>query len=113
MVTITQEKRGDVDLITIAGRLDGRNASKLHSMLEERLDKGRYRLVINLAEVSYINSTFLRQLVWAQTECKKQEGDVRLAALSERMKELFGPNVVGPRFWIFNDNSAAIDSFHE
>ena len=79
-LTVQSEQRGDVAVISIAGELDMATAPRLQAQINELLDNGRSRLVFNLADVSFCDSTGLSVFVRAKNACDGLGGTVRLAA---------------------------------
>ena len=80
---------GPVVVLDIAGRLvldDGDRQLKEH--VAGLLDKGTRHLVVNVAEVSYVDSAGLGALVGAFLSAKSLGGTVRLLAPSSRLQDL-------------------------
>lgn len=84
-----KELTNGVWLVGISGRLDQTQTSDLEEQFEELLEAGRYRIVVDMSEVVYINSGGLRCLVTAWRKAKKQGGNVVLTGLKERVNEVF------------------------
>ncbi|MFO7684265.1 MAG: STAS domain-containing protein [Chloroflexota bacterium] len=76
-------------LVGVRGRLDQSLTPQLDSTLGRLLDNGRYRLVVSLKEVTYINSGGLRCLVSAWRRARGKNGDVVLFGLNDRILEIF------------------------
>jgi len=100
-----------VDLVTVQGRVDSETAPQLDEKLKELLANGRYQIVINLSQVSYISSAGLRILVSALRACKNNGGDMRLAAPSARVAEVLDLVGLTELFQIFDDDLTAVGSF--
>ena len=79
-LTVHTEQRGDVVVVSVAGELDMATAPQLQDQITDLLDKGRSRLVFDLAEVSFCDSTGLSVFVRAKNSCDEAGGVVRLAA---------------------------------
>jgi anti-sigma B factor antagonist len=112
---IEKEDYKRATVVSVVGRVDSSNAAELDGKLKEVLNDGRFNIVLNLSEVSYMSSAGLRALVSALRECKKHRGDVRLSAPSERVAEvldLAGLTVAeAPLFQVYDDDTAAVGSF--
>ncbi|MCZ7670003.1 MAG: anti-sigma factor antagonist [Chloroflexi bacterium] len=80
-------------LVGISGRLDQALIPQLDDVLNNLLEKGHYRILVNLSQTSYINSGGLRCLVSAWRKARKNQGDVVLFGLRGRLVEIF--NMVG------------------
>ena len=110
-VNISVETMKRVDLATVNGRIDSSNAAEFEGKLKELMGNGRYNMVLNLAGVSYMSSAGLRTLVSTLKECKKHNGDVRLASPSERVAEVLSLAGLDSLFQVFEDDTAAVGSF--
>ncbi len=76
-------------MVGVNGRLDQGLTPQLNEVLTGLLGNGRYRLIIDLSGVSYINSGGLRCLVSAWRQARAENGDVVLFGLNERILEVF------------------------
>ncbi|MCB8942137.1 MAG: STAS domain-containing protein [Ardenticatenaceae bacterium] len=80
----------DIWLLGLQGRLDQSQTPQLEAQLTQLLDQdGRSRLIIDLSEVTYVNSGGLRCLVSAWRKARQQTGDLILVGLSSRLQEIF------------------------
>lgn len=80
---------GEIWVVSSQGRLDQSLNPKLEQSLGELLDNGHQRFIIDLSEVTYINSGGLRCLVTAWRRAREQGGDVILCGLNSRLVEIF------------------------
>ncbi|MEV6491792.1 STAS domain-containing protein [Actinoplanes sp. NPDC051633] len=79
-LTVQTEQRGDKVVVSVAGELDMATAPQLQDQISDLLEKGRNRLVFDLAEVSFCDSTGLSVFVRAKNSTDDAGGVVRLAA---------------------------------
>ncbi len=79
----------DVWVVEARGRLDANLAPELDAQLTALLAAGHARVIVDFAQVSYISSSGLKTLLVALRTARRQGGDVRLCALSERVREVF------------------------
>jgi anti-sigma B factor antagonist len=79
-LTVHTEQRGDVVVVSVAGELDMATAPQLQDQITDLLDKGRSRLVFDLSDVSFCDSTGLSVFVRAKNSSDEAGGVVRLAA---------------------------------
>lgn len=98
---------GELWLVGISGRLDHEQTPLLEAELNRLLDEEHHFLIIDLSDVTYINSGGLRCLVTIWRQARQKEGDVVLCGLSDRIEQLF--KIVGFEkvFNIFDTCSAA------
>ena len=99
-------------MITADGRIDSSTAPKLQSVINEVIDEGNYKLVLDMAKVEFISSAGLWVLVNAQKKCKRfNRGEVVLACLSKRTHDALELAGFIPYFKIFDDPAQAVGSF--
>jgi anti-sigma B factor antagonist len=79
-LTVSTEQHGDVAVVTVAGELDMATAPELQREVNRLVDAGQTRLVFDLANVTFCDSTGLSVFVRARNRCDALGGDVRLAA---------------------------------
>jgi anti-anti-sigma factor len=77
-------------LITLAGRIDSSKAAAVESALNEQIEQGNYRFVIDMSDVDYVSSAFLRVMISKMKTTKKwNRGNVYLAAMQPRIVDVF------------------------
>ena len=79
--------------------------------IEAAIAAGKIRLILDLKEVPFIDSTGLGVLVLAHATAQKANGGVRLLHLSQRHLQLLVLTKLAAVFQIYDDENAAIDSF--
>jgi anti-sigma B factor antagonist len=80
---------GDVAVVSAAGEIDVFTAPTLDQALAAQLADGRSRLVVDLAEVSFLDSTGLGVLVKALKGAREAGGSLHLVVTSERIRKIF------------------------
>ena len=88
MKLTTQEKDGVVILEPKGKILGGPDATLLKDQLQTLIDAGKTRVVINLAEVDYMNSTGLGILISTLTTLRRAQGELKLANVTEKIQSL-------------------------
>jgi anti-sigma B factor antagonist len=111
-VKITTKEYKRVDLVAVEGRVDSSTAPQLEKALQKIIDAGRYRIVVDLSGTDFMSSAGLRVLLSALKQVRRfNRGDLRLAAMSSKVKkafELAGLTVV---FQFHDDSVDAVASF--
>ncbi|ROT33873.1 STAS domain-containing protein [Micromonospora sp. HM5-17] len=79
-LTVHTEERADVVVVLVAGELDMATAPGLQDQITDLLDKGKNRLVFDLTDLTFCDSTGLSVFVRARTDADEAGGVVRLAA---------------------------------
>jgi len=86
---ITEERRGEVKIIGLRGRLDASSSPGVEQKLLNLIDQGERRLVLDFSELSYISSIGLRVLIATAKSLQKIKGRLALAALNNHVQEIF------------------------
>jgi anti-sigma B factor antagonist len=79
-LTVDTEQRGDVVVVSVGGELDMATAPQLQDQITDLLDRGLSRLVFDLTDLSFCDSTGLSVFVRAKNSTDDAGGTVRLAA---------------------------------
>ncbi len=108
---IPEKKIGDVDIISLSGRLDAYCANDVERKLTSLIKANQVRIVVNLEHLEYISSSGLRVLLSALKEVRKQQGDIKLACLKPYVKEVFDIAGFTKLFTILDTEKGAVDSF--
>jgi len=112
-VDISEKRIGDVNVISLSGRLDAYSANEVEKKLDSLIDAAQVRLVISLEKLEYISSSGLRVFLAALKKVKKQQGDIKLACLKPYIKEVFDIAGFTQLFNMFGTEEAAVNSFKE
>ena len=86
---ITQRVEGAVTVVQPEGRIDTEAAEQLDQVLQTALTEGHSRIVVDMSKVEYISSAGLRSLAAVLVRCRDEGGDMKLAALNERVTRVF------------------------
>ena len=108
-ITVSEMHRAT--LLEVAGRVDSTNATKLGDALNEQIDAGRVRLVLDLGKVDYMSSAGLRELVAARNKLKSSNGDLRIASPSPYVKDTLTMVGFDTLFRIFDTQVEAVGSY--
>ena len=103
---------GDVTIVDISGRIVlGEACTALRESVCDLLTKGDKKILLNLAEVNYIDSSGLGQLVGAFTSARKQQGELKLLKLTNKVQDLMQITKLYTVFEISDDEALAVKSF--
>ena len=103
---------GEVTVIDVSGRITlGEGSSNVREGIREVLGKGSRKILLNLGDVSYIDSSGIGELVSAFTSVTNQGGQLKLLNLTKRVKDLLQITKLYTIFDIHDDEAHAIRSF--
>jgi anti-anti-sigma factor len=86
---ITQRVEGDVTVVLPDGRIDTQAAEQMDQALQAAVAGGGHKIVVDMSKVEYISSAGLRSLAAVLVRCRDEGGDMKLAALNERVTRVF------------------------
>jgi len=102
----------DVLVIELSGRITvGDGSVMLRDRIRKELAGGRRRILINLGDVSYIDSSGLGELISAFTSAKKGGGELKLLSLTKKIRDLMEIVKLYTVFDIYDDEASALASF--
>jgi anti-sigma B factor antagonist len=111
-LTISEREVGGVTVLELSGRITlGEGSGELRAKLKDLLKAGKTRLVLNLAEVSYIDSAGLGTLVAGYTSAQNQGANLKLANLTTRFSETLNITKLVTVFDVYDTVKDAIMSF--
>ncbi|HET7213467.1 MAG TPA: STAS domain-containing protein [Terriglobia bacterium] len=101
-----------VTVVDVSGRITlGEACKELRELIRGELGKGHKNLLLNLADVTYIDSSGIGELVSAFTAVSSQGGKLKLLNLTKKVHDLLQITKLYTVFDIHNDEAKAIGSF--
>ena len=111
-VKLNTRQVGDVTVMDVAGRITlGEGSSALRDALRDLVTKNQKKILLNLGEVSYIDSSGIGELVSGFTTVTNSGGQLKLLNLTKRVKDLLQITKLYTVFDVHEDEAAAIRSF--
>lgn len=102
----------ECDVVSVSGRVDSYTAPKLSDILRGITGENRYRIILNLGDVTYVSSAGLRIMIDIQKICKRDgEGETVLVEVPTRVYETLELAGFTPLFKFFNEDESAIKYF--
>jgi anti-sigma B factor antagonist len=105
---------GDVVVVEVIGRMvltEGEIDSLLRDRVAELIAQGHRHIVVNLSQVTQVDTSGLKQLLAAHLAVSRLGGQLRLATPTKRIRDLLGITRLNTLFELFDSEQAAIDSF--
>ena len=101
-----------VTILDLSGRITlGEGSVQLRDAVRDLISKGSKRILLNLAEVNYIDSSGIGELVSAFTSVRNQGGELKLLKLTKKVHDLLQITKLYTVFDIKDDEAAAVASF--
>lgn len=111
MLTVTERKVRNVVIVDLDGRVLINTASALRKKVEELLDRGERRILLNLRGVPHMDSSGLGELTRSHASTYNFGGQIKLLGLTERVERLVEISRLDTVFEIFTDEKDAVSSF--
>ena len=101
-----------VTVVDLSGRIVlGEGSDTLREALRDLVDHGRKKILLNLADVNYIDSSGLGALVSGYTSLAGQQGQLKLVNLTKKVHDLLQITKLLTVFEVYEDEEAALKSF--
>ena len=111
-VKLNTRKVGDVTVVDVSGRITlGEGSSALRDSLRDLVASGDKKILLNLGEVSYIDSSGIGELVSGFTSVSNAGGALKLLGLTKRVKDLLQITKLYTVFDVHEEEAHAIRSF--
>jgi len=107
----TKETPNGVVVFDIEGEVDLYNSPELKEAIKKMIEAKKYNIVVNLAKVSYIDSSGIGALISSLSNLKKYQGSLKITNLQGSVKKVFELTKLTSFFEIYNSEEEAIDSF--
>jgi len=103
-----------VTVFDISGRITlGEGCTQLRELIRSHLSKGSKKMLLNLADVTYIDSSGIGELVSAFTAVSNQGGQLKLLNLTKKVHDLLQITKLLTVFDVHDDEAKAIASFEK
>jgi len=110
--TIKNRQNGDVSIVDVGGKITlGDGSVAIREAVKALIANGSKKIVLNLGEVTYIDSSGIGELVSAFTTVSNGGGNLKLLNLTKRVQDLLQITKLYTVFEVFNDEAAAVASF--
>jgi anti-sigma B factor antagonist len=109
---LTTREVNEVKILDLGDRITlGEESGRLRDAVREIVAQGSKKIIVNLAEVSYIDSSGLGELVCAFTAVKKAGGELKLLNVTKRINDLLVITKLVTVFDVSDNEMAAVSSF--
>lgn len=107
----SREENGVVILEPRGKIMGGPDATAMHEMLHDLVEHGKKKVVIDLGGVDWMNSTGLGILISSLTTMRNNDGDLKLANVTEKIESLLTITKLVTVFETYDSTNEAIGSF--
>ena len=106
-----KSSKGGISVVRIDGQLIVGNRQELKTLIQEGLDNGERKFLIDCSQTGYIDSSGLGALVSLSKKVREQGGELRIAGLNEDLRSLFELTKLDTLFHISPSPEEALAGF--
>src|ERR1044072_6994404 len=112
-LTIKRRQAGDVTILDLSGKITiGEGSVELREAVKDLLGKGEKKILLNLGDVSYVDSSGIGELVSSYTTTNNQGGQLKLLNLTKKIQDLLMITKLLTVFQPFDNAAEAVASFN-
>jgi anti-sigma B factor antagonist len=109
---VTPRLVGEIVIVDASGKLAlGDGTARLRQTLRGLFDEGHNRIIVNLAEVDYVDSSGIGELVTALTTARRGGGEVKLLQVAHGVRDVLLATKLYTVFDVHSDEAVAVSSF--
>jgi anti-sigma B factor antagonist len=86
---VTVKEVNEVSVLSFEGNLDTNTAPQAQEQIDQLIDSGSSKILINFNELNYISSAGLRVLLATAKKLKATSGDLKICGLNQTVQEVF------------------------
>ncbi|MCE9600223.1 MAG: STAS domain-containing protein [Spirochaetia bacterium] len=87
-LTLLHSKMNGMDMIEVSGEIDVYNSFEFKKIVEDLIDAGSRRIIVDLEKVHYVDSSGLGALINQRTKMQKAGGDLFLVRISDQIRSV-------------------------
>ncbi|HOP28900.1 MAG TPA: STAS domain-containing protein [Spirochaetota bacterium] len=110
---ISSRVRGEVVILDISGEIDLYNAPEIKDIVNKLIEQKKYSVVINLKEVTYIDSSGIGALISSLSNLKKYHGGLKIINVFASVKKVFELTKLTSFFEIYDSEDDAVKAFQQ
>jgi anti-sigma B factor antagonist len=110
---IKERQAGDVTILDLSGKVTiGEGSVQLRESVRKLLDEGKKKILLNLGDVSYVDSSGIGELVSSYTTTNNNGGQLKLLNLTKKIQDLLMITKLLTVFETHDNEASAVSSFN-
>ena len=111
-MAITTREVSHITIVDITGRITlGDETGQLRDTIRQLLTEGKKKIILNLAQVDYIDSSGVGELVSGYTAVRNAGGELKLLSLTKKVQDVLYVTKLYTVFDVKDDEFTAVKSF--
>ncbi len=108
----TTRETGNITIVDLSGKISlGEGSALLRKTIRGLLDNGNNKILMNLGDVNYIDSSGIGELVSGYTAVRSRQGELKLLNLTRKVHDLLQITKLFTVFEVYTDEHTAVASF--
>ena len=108
---ISSRTKGEIVILDISGEIDLYNAPEIKDIINKLIEQKKYNVIINLKEVTYIDSSGIGALISSLSNLKKYQGGLKIINVFASVKKVFELTKLTSFFEIYDSEDEALASY--
>ena len=104
----SKESENNIPLLEVNGEVDAYTSLQVEEAIGKILDEGKFKILLDLSDLNYIDSTGLGVLVKVLKRARTNKGDIRLFNLNRRVENVFKLTNLTRVFKIYKNREKAL-----
>jgi len=109
--SVSKSMQGDVSVVSVEGFVDAHTAPEFEQQIQEEIEAGRNRIVVDCSQLTYISSAGLGVFMGFIEEARDNGGDIKICGIIPKVRQVFDLLGFDAIFDIVDDLPAAIERF--
>ncbi|HEV8158810.1 MAG TPA: STAS domain-containing protein [Pyrinomonadaceae bacterium] len=111
-LNISERQAGDITILDLDGKITiGEGSIALRNTIRRLLEEGKKKILLNLGEIGYVDSSGIGELVSSFTTVNRDGGSLKLLNLQQKVQSLMAITKLLTVFDVFEDEGDALGSF--
>ena len=111
-LNISERQAGDVTVLDLSGKITiGEGSVSLRSAIKRLIEEGKKKILLNLAQVGYVDSSGIGELVSSYTTIGRENGQLKIVNLTQKIQDLLAITKLLTVFDVYDDEPTALNSF--
>lgn len=110
---ISSQIKGEIVILDISGEIDLYNAPEIKDIINKLIEQKKYNVIINLKEVTYIDSSGIGALISSLSNLRKYQGGLKIINVFASVKKVFELTKLTSFFEIYDSEDEALSSYGE
>jgi anti-sigma B factor antagonist len=111
-LNISERQAGDVTVLDLSGKITiGEGSVSLRSAIRRLIEEGKKKILLNLGQVGYVDSSGIGELVSSYTTIGRENGQLKIVNLTQKIQDLLAITKLLTVFDVYDDEATALNSF--